>query len=63
MRGKPWVKEPATKTSLNKSLYDWIKVFKQRDEECDLRAQNARLRRELKRAQEEMDILKNATRS
>ena len=40
----------------NKSLYDWIKVFskpkKQRDEESDLRAENARLKRELKRAQQ-----------
>ena len=48
----------------NKSLYDWIKVFskpkKQREEEADLRAENARLKRELKRAQQERDILKEA---
>ena len=48
----------------NKSLYDWIKVFskpkKQRDEESDLRTENARLKRELKRAQQERDILKEA---
>ena len=48
----------------NKSLYGWVKVFskpkKQRDEESDLRAENARLKRELKRAQQERDILKEA---
>ncbi len=48
----------------NKSLYDWIKVFskpkKQRAEEADLRAEVARLKRELKRATEERDILKEA---
>ena len=48
----------------NKSLYDWIKVFskpkKQREEDADLRAENARLKRELKRAQQERDILKEA---
>jgi transposase len=50
----------------NKSLYDWIKVFgkpkKQRDDEAELRTENARLKRELKRAQEERDILKEAAR-
>ena len=44
--------------------YGWIKEFskpkKQRDEESDLRAENARLKRELKRAQQERDILKEA---
>ena len=49
----------------NKSLYYWIKVFskpkKQRDDEADLRVENARLKRELKRAEEERDILKGAT--
>lgn len=48
----------------SKSLYDWIKVFskpkKQRDEDADLRAEVARLKRELKRATEERDILKEA---
>lgn len=48
----------------NKSLYDWIKIFskpkKQRDSEADLRTENARLKRELKRTQEERDILKGA---
>ena len=48
----------------NKSLYDWIKIFskpkKQREEDADLRAENARLKRELKRAQQERDILKEA---
>ena len=48
----------------NKGLYDWIKVFskpkKQRDEDADLRAEVARLKRELKRATEERDILKEA---
>ncbi len=47
-----------------KSLYAWIKIFskpkKQRAEESDLRAENARLKRELKRAQQERDILKEA---
>jgi transposase len=50
----------------NKSLYDWIKIFskpkRQRDDEADLRTENARLKRELKRAQEERDILKEAAR-
>lgn len=48
----------------NKSLYDWIKIFskpkKQREEDADLRAENARLKRELMRAQQERDILKEA---
>ena len=48
----------------SKSLYCWIKKFskpkKQRDQDTDLQAENARLKRELKRAQEERDILKEA---
>ncbi len=48
----------------NKSLYDWIKKFskpkKQRDDETDLRAEVARLKRDLKRAEEERNILKEA---
>ena len=48
----------------NKSLYDWVKRFskpaKRREEDDDLRTENARLKRELKRAQEERDILKEA---
>ena len=48
----------------SKSLYDWIKRFgkpeKERDEASDLRTENARLKRELKRAQQERDILKEA---
>lgn len=48
----------------NKSLYDWIKKFskpaKQREEEADLRAENARLKRELRRAEQERNILKEA---
>lgn len=47
-----------------KSLYGWIKVFskpaKQRQDEQDLQAEVARLKRELKRAQQERDILKEA---
>ena len=47
-----------------KSLYVWIKKFskprQQRENESDLRAENARLKRELKRAQQERDILKEA---
>lgn len=48
-----------------KSLYDWMKVFskppKQRQEDQDLQAEIARLKRELKRVQQERDILKEAT--
>lgn len=48
-----------------KSLYDWMKTFskppKQRREEQDLQAEVARLKRELKRVQQERDILKEAT--
>ena len=48
----------------NKSLYAWIKRFnkpaKQRQEDDDLRAEVARLKRELKRTQQERDILKEA---
>ena len=48
----------------NKRLYDWIKVFsnpkKQRNEDVDLRAEIARLKRELKRAEQERNILKEA---
>ncbi|QPG04604.1 transposase [Salinimonas marina] len=47
-----------------KSLYGWMKAFskptKQRKEDEDLRAEVARLKRELKRAQQERDILKEA---
>ena len=47
-----------------KSLYVWIKKFskprQQRENESDLQAENARLKRELKRAQQERDILKEA---
>ena len=47
-----------------KSLYVWIKKFskprQQRENETDLRAENARLKRELRRAQQERDILKEA---
>ena len=50
----------------NKSLYDWIKKFgkppKQREEEGDLRVEIARLKRELKRAEQERAILKEAAR-
>lgn len=48
----------------SKSLYGWKKLFskppKQRREELDLQAENARLKRELKRVQQERDILKEA---
>jgi transposase len=48
----------------NKSLYYWMKKFskpkKQREVDADLRTENARLKRELKRAQQERDILKGA---
>ena len=48
----------------NKSLYDWIKKFskplEQREEEADLRAEIARLKKQLKRAEQERAILKEA---
>ena len=48
----------------NKSLYDWIrrlsKPAKQRQQDSDLQAENARLKRELKRLQQERNILKEA---
>jgi len=47
-----------------KSLYNWMKTFtkppKKRKEDEDLRAEVARLKRELKRTQQERDILKEA---
>ncbi len=47
-----------------KSLYDWINKFnkppKVRQKEADLQAEVARLKRELKRAEQERDILKEA---
>jgi len=47
-----------------KSLYKWKKEFsrpaKKRQEEQDLQAELARLKRELKRTQKERDILKEA---
>jgi transposase len=47
-----------------KSLYDWIKIFKKspkvRTKEADLQTEVARLKRELKRAEQERDILKEA---
>lgn len=49
-----------------KSLYDWIKVFakpkNQRKEDADLQAENARLKKQLRRAEQERDILKEAAR-
>ncbi len=48
----------------NKSLYDWIRKFSkpkaQQAEESDLRAEIARLKRELKRSEQERTILKEA---
>ena len=48
----------------NKSLYDWIKKFskppKARQEDEDLRAEVAQLKRELKRSEQERAILKEA---
>ena len=48
-----------------KSLYDWKKTFSKpklkRESDKDLQAENARLKRELKRAEQEKDILKEAT--
>lgn len=49
-----------------KALYRWIREFSappaKRQEQDDLRAENARLKRELKRAQQERDILNEAAR-
>jgi transposase len=46
------------------SLYQWVKRARTRAEQSgdstDLAAENARLKRELKRAQEERDILRKA---
>ncbi len=48
----------------NKSLYDWIKKFsrsqRKREEEADLRAEIAVLKRKLKRTETERTILKEA---
>ena len=47
-----------------KTLYSWLKKFskpaKVREEEQDLRAENARLKRELKRLEQERNLLKEA---
>lgn len=47
-----------------KSLYVWMKLFSkprhQRESDADLRVENARLKRELKRAEQERNILKEA---
>ncbi|WP_417763100.1 transposase [Shewanella sp.] len=47
-----------------KALYNWVQTYskptKQRVQEQDLQAEIARLKRELKRAQQERDILKEA---
>lgn len=47
-----------------KSLYEWMQQYskptKQRHSEQDLQAELARLKRELKRTQQERDILKEA---
>ena len=48
----------------NKSRYDWIKKYEQpkaqREEDEDLRAEVARLKRQLKRVEQERSILKEA---
>ena len=47
-----------------KTLYNWKAKYskspKKRQQDDDLQAENARLKRELKRAQQERDILKEA---
>ena len=47
-----------------KTLYAWLKRFskptKEREEDQDLRADNARLKRELKRLEQERNLLKEA---
>ena len=48
----------------DKSLYEWIKRFgkpsKQRETEAELRSEIAQLKRQLKRAEQERTILKEA---
>ena len=49
-----------------KSLYDWIKIFskptKKRNEDADLQAEVARLKKQLRRAEQERELLKEAAR-
>jgi transposase len=50
----------------SKTLYNWIKTFsqppKKRHEQDDMQAEIARLKKQLKRAEQERDILKEAAR-
>lgn len=61
------VKDVAQRLGIStKTLYSWIKLLsvpaKKRQEQDDLRTENAQLKKELKRAQQERDILKEAAR-
>ena len=64
MHGYPVLEVSKRLGIASKSLYDWIKKYgkprKEREEEADLRAENARLKRELKRVEQERAILKEA---
>lgn len=60
------VREVARRIGVSEfSLHQWVKRERQKDEHTgqamDLAAENARLKRELKRAEEERDILRKAT--
>lgn len=50
----------------SKTLYNWVKIFsqppKKRQEHNDVQAEIARLKKQLKRAEQERDILKEAAR-
>ncbi len=50
----------------SKTLYNWVKTFsqppKKRQEQDDMQAEIARLKKQLKRAEQERDILKEAAR-
>jgi len=50
----------------SKTLYNWVKTFSQppknRQEQDDMHAEIARLKKQLKRAEQERDILKEAAR-
>lgn len=59
------VKDVADRLGISsKALYSWVKTFskpvQQREEQQDLKAEVARLKRELKRTETERNILKEA---
>jgi transposase len=64
VHGYPFLEVSRRLGIASKSLYDWIKKFSKpqakREEETGLRAEIARLKRELKRSEQERAILKEA---